>query len=593
MAYRALRPSSVVETVANSFMAKSGVNKRDLPQLLNANFALEINNYLITAEGGLEKRKGRKEVFDAIGVDGLTMLEEWFPELWIFGYGTNLKAYDKTTDTITSIKTDFVEAHFAGEDYGNYFMVASPQDKVGRISLELDFDAQTSNFTVGLVVTGATSGATAVILEQVDGGATGTLTLGDIVGVFENNEVITDSSTGSADVNGILSFTFTSITAAPKAKRLTIIGANCHVGDLEGARDAVQMSNTDTGTNPPFNDWDISTVPTEGDLLNYRAAGIVNDIIAYSKFVVVLAEKGWWSYYINIIDSAGTPKRNTQFNMYRKDGVGATKAIMTDVGIFYVNATGIHRLIQLQQENVNYSQQEELVSELLGNKYFADVNFDDMDLAYLSDKNTLLISCRKDSLVNNLVIAYNTKQKAFSFFKGWAITAFMQIGLDIYGASATNNKVYKLFEGNDDDGANIWTRFYQEVNLGGLNNKKAMFGQYFQGDLSDSSEIDIAFDIYDKLGFFIERKANMTWTADATDSNIDEYGNAEWGDSVWGGDQAKGGTTGNYAGGRLKIRNLQRLRVDITEHSKVPHTINFFSLLTTQKAFIRKRNLKH
>jgi hypothetical protein len=65
----------------------------------------------------------------------------------------------------------------------------------------LPFDGQTGNFTAGLVVTGATSGATATIVSQVDAGATGTLTLENISGIFADNETITDTSIGSAAVN--------------------------------------------------------------------------------------------------------------------------------------------------------------------------------------------------------------------------------------------------------------------------------------------------------------------------------------------------------------------------------------------------------
>jgi len=68
------------------------------------------------------------------------------------------------------------------------------------------YDSQTANFTAGAILTGATSGATARIQKDVDGGTTGTLTLIDIVGAFQNNEVITDDNgtPGSADVNGTL-----------------------------------------------------------------------------------------------------------------------------------------------------------------------------------------------------------------------------------------------------------------------------------------------------------------------------------------------------------------------------------------------------
>lgn len=73
----------------------------------------------------------------------------------------------------------------------------------------LPYDGQTGNFAAGLKITGATSGATAWIVSDADGGATGTLTLRYIKGIFVDNEIITDSATGSATVNGTVTFTTT------------------------------------------------------------------------------------------------------------------------------------------------------------------------------------------------------------------------------------------------------------------------------------------------------------------------------------------------------------------------------------------------
>ena len=86
-------------------------------------------------------------------------------------------------------------------DYGMYHISRA----VHRPGSTLAYDAQTANFTVGLVVTGSTSGATARIMADADSGLTGTLTLRDIIGVFLDNEPLTDSSTGAATVNGTLS----------------------------------------------------------------------------------------------------------------------------------------------------------------------------------------------------------------------------------------------------------------------------------------------------------------------------------------------------------------------------------------------------
>lgn len=75
-----------------------------------------------------------------------------------------------------------------------------------RVGSALAYDTQTANFTAGATVTGASSGATGRIQADSDGGATGTLTLTDIQGVFIDNEIITDDNgtPGSATVNGTL-----------------------------------------------------------------------------------------------------------------------------------------------------------------------------------------------------------------------------------------------------------------------------------------------------------------------------------------------------------------------------------------------------
>ena len=69
---------------------------------------------------------------------------------------------------------------------------------------QLDYDGQSANFTVGSILTGGTSSATARIVADSDSGSTGTLTLRDINGEFLDNETITDGSGGSATASGTL-----------------------------------------------------------------------------------------------------------------------------------------------------------------------------------------------------------------------------------------------------------------------------------------------------------------------------------------------------------------------------------------------------
>lgn len=79
----------------------------------------------------------------------------------------------------------------------------------------LNYDAETGAFTVGATLTGGTSGATATIIKVIDNGLTGTLWINDLVGgPFQNNEVITDSVTGSADADGTETILAGAVTGA-------------------------------------------------------------------------------------------------------------------------------------------------------------------------------------------------------------------------------------------------------------------------------------------------------------------------------------------------------------------------------------------
>lgn len=89
----------------------------------------------------------------------------------------------------------------------------------------LAYDAQSGNFTAGLIVTGGTSGATATIASDTDAGTTGTLVLTDVVGTFVDNEAITDSSTGAAVVNGTAAALTVSAGVTPPVYEPSVINS--------------------------------------------------------------------------------------------------------------------------------------------------------------------------------------------------------------------------------------------------------------------------------------------------------------------------------------------------------------------------------
>lgn len=75
---------------------------------------------------------------------------------------------------------------------------------ISRPGAGLPYDTQTVNFTVGSIITGQTSGATARITADADSGVTGTLTIRDITGTFVIGETIHDAGSGSARMSGAI-----------------------------------------------------------------------------------------------------------------------------------------------------------------------------------------------------------------------------------------------------------------------------------------------------------------------------------------------------------------------------------------------------
>ncbi len=83
--------------------------------------------------------------------------------------------------------------------------------KVTTKYMTVAYDGGTVVFVVGLVVTGAVSFATGVIIST-GAEASGNLVLENTSGTFEDDEVITDSGTGAAVVNGVPSPHITEVT---------------------------------------------------------------------------------------------------------------------------------------------------------------------------------------------------------------------------------------------------------------------------------------------------------------------------------------------------------------------------------------------
>lgn len=381
------------------------------------------------------------------------------------------------------------------------------------------------------------------------------------------------------------------IAASPICKGLAVLGARLIAFNLSTDETAVQYSEIDSGTNPPFTTWSDGTLGTDGGIVNYRNAGAVNDVNFLGDIIVVLAQFGKWAFTIEQIESGGTIKKIDQTIMDRID-VGGKASVMTDKGMFYVNKTGVWLLVSLGQPNIPFSDQEFGISFQLGPEYFGDINFDNASLSYDEVNELLFIACAKGGTTNNFVICYNAQTKGYSEFDGLNIERFFSDNNgDILASSSIQIKLFKCFKGYDDDGAEIGTEYYQELNVGDFNTDKSLLKFVLQGSLSDDTVLNITFDIFDYFGVLKTfDQAYCMQIASPLGGTEAGYGEISYGSGYGSAGQPSDfidGISPVYGSYKPGIRSFQRIRVRVTSSDTLPHTLNLFNAEIKEKAFLR------
>jgi hypothetical protein len=256
-------------------MAFEGVNERVIEQVISPAQATIIENYFIEREFELVRRKGSKKLAQvSSNTSASKILKQWTETLIILGYGTTLAVFNINDNTINNIKTDFSANVTDGLRWGDNFYSCNGRlgDRIYETTLPtLAYKTQTVNFTVGLVVTGGTSGATATIIADSDSGATGTLTLDNINGVFQADEALTDSGTGAAVVTSAVNYSNTSeISTAPKCESLNVYDKSLHaISTNQNKYRTVASKQND------FTKWATHSVNYDGQTGNFTVGSTV------------------------------------------------------------------------------------------------------------------------------------------------------------------------------------------------------------------------------------------------------------------------------------------------------------------------------
>lgn len=384
------------------------------------------------------------------------------------------------------------------------------------------------------------------------------------------------------------------ITDAPIATTLAVIGTRLAANTVSDPT-VLLYSAVDDGSNPPFTNWTVGTDGDDAGKIANRQTGAIQAIRYLGNNIVVLAEKGKWAFMIDVIDSGGTLKKVDTSVMSRVDFGGSRAAEVTNQGLVYANEKGLWQVASLGQSNVPFSVQETNLTLQLGETYFADIDVSNADLYFDAEKNTVFLTCAKDSNVNNLVIGYNFTFQAIFLFTGWTVSRFMVVDTKVYGASDTNaTKVWECLRGNSDDGASISTIYRQEL-ADGLETRQMLNGFYVQGSLSPSSDITICFDIYNRDGEYEADKLCYHWTTDGiVGGEEDGWGEVGFGEVGWsdgGSGEDTSGMVNSFDGASGKIRNYQRLILRLKETSELPHILTWVKVLFRTKIRIRRRHL--
>lgn len=387
--------------------------------------------------------------------------------------------------------------------------------------------------------------------------------------------------------------TITIVSNAPICDDITFINERAVAISLSTDETAVQISEVDDASNPPFDSWPTTTAATDGAVISFRNAGKARCCVPLGRTFVVFSDNGYFAFTVDQLDSSGTLKKVENVQDYVTDFGGARGAISTPKGIFYLNDSGMWQMTQVGQTDVPYSRQQKLTSVLLNDSYFDNVNLDNTDLVYDEKQKIVLATYGQGSDVNNKVLGYKISEEIEAIFEieGWALNRFTKYDGKIYASSSVDGKIFECFKGYTDDDLEISCEYTQELPLKSLWAKHSLQRFYAKGFLSTDSIIDVNFDIYDIDGAPVDAKKVNRWTAQRNDNLIDGWGQASWGQSAWGGDFDLSAMVESFDGCRPKIANAQRISVRFTSSVTTPHIINWFSAEIEDKAPIRIRNM--
>ncbi len=220
--------------------------------------------------------------------------------------------------------------------------------------------------------------------------------------------------------------------------------------------------------------------------------------------------------------------------------------------------------------------------DLSKNFKMSDYTFDE-DTSLYKKKDSVIISCKKDSTVNNTLIICNLKQKSFDVV-GYTANFFVDLDNKIIAGDSTSPNAYELFTGIDDLDYNIvayWIGKRTSLRIEDLKKfKKFYVGGYIQSDQAFEVWASFDNDAYEYVG-----------EVEGDGSYVDSSSSVTVGSEMFG-TQMVGGESdivANYFLREIRIRTPKFLTV---KFKFKPKGIGYLSINTFTAADIKLRGSK-
>jgi len=587
--------------VGINYGTTGGQNQRDLATRLAANQAVKIQNYFVKGDGRMVTREGIlkiEEIADEIGERIVTMDSDNLAYCYYNGTSFKFAIYNISSNTSTVIQTEEPSGINANrlkpamKRYGKYLIYSVGGLKVMLHYLNgkfLKYDSQSTNFTIGETVTGATSGATGVVTADTDDGSSGALVLTSRNGTaFQNNEQLNGSVGGNnmALADGADRYWF-QLSESPKASVLEIYnsynGAFLMAGDTDTNESQVRWAEAITDpTVIPFTNWTASDDPAGSGVNLTESGGKVNSIVSHRNLTVVFYDDATKAFKLDVIDDATAGLKQFQVTQHQEFNFGGYNSISTPMGIFYTNENGVY-----QMEFSGEDKLESEISNILGEDQIENYNFENSTLLW-DGKERIYVQLGENSTTNNFCLVYNVKLKIWTEITGWNIQELCKVSFNnvnkIYGISSSGCKIYEVFSGYQDDGTDIDGKILYKQEDGGdpvmLKDVKSI---WMQGKLSASSVIRVDINSWDEDNSVTESAKTYWWAG--SDANLEPYGfgvtsyakGIQKGDIVISEDFVHDGFT--------PIQNALKYQFQISSSYNLPHEIHF---IETEVEFKRR-----